>query len=181
MKAKTQMVFRSVRTLVVPSMVAVASMAIGMLFTACIAEAQQPATPTTSWNSYERTAVEIVNAWAAAWSTKDPQKIASYMSDDVEYRDMLSMTESRKGRDRFIADYNKFMNTMDSMTVTSTYAVGGEAETIVIHRRIDQLTMKGKAMSSPYAGVFLVKDGKIVNWLDVPMNKMSGPPPPAPK
>jgi hypothetical protein len=37
------------------------------------------------------------------------------------------MTESRKGRDRFIADYNKFMNTMDSMTRSKSWATKAHA------------------------------------------------------
>jgi len=162
------------------SLVAASAVLAGALAPSCI-QAQQPEAKASGWNSYEQAAVKIVDAWAAAWSSKDPQKIAAYMADDVEYRDELSMTESRKGIKRFIEDYNKFLNSMDSMTVTSTYAIGGEAETIVIHKRIDHLTMRGKSTSAPYSSVFLVKDGKIVTWLDVPVNKMAGPPPPPPK
>ena len=50
----------------------------------------------------EQDAIKVVNAWDAAWATKDAEKVAAYMADDCEFRADPKETELKKGRAEFV-------------------------------------------------------------------------------
>jgi hypothetical protein len=50
----------------------------------------QPAKPL---NTYEQAAIKVVSDWTAAWQAKNPDKMASLVTDDIKFR--LDPSEAR--------------------------------------------------------------------------------------
>lgn len=142
-----------------------------------LAGAQTPAprggqapTATPRWTPQEAEALRIVNAWDEAWRTKDPEKIAAYMSDDVAYE----VQGMQKGREQFVRDYRRLMmEGIDYYEILSEYAAGGERQTVVVQKRIDHITRpNGDKAALDFVGYFRVQGGKIVEWRDIGIRAM---------
>lgn len=133
-----------------------------------------------SYNQYEKEALKVVQAWDEAWKTKDPEKIAQYMTEDVIIRDPSVQKESGTGRQKFISAYKKLMTGINYYEVTSRFAAGDAMQTVVVEKRRDHVTMNGKEQILNFVGYFRVMNGKIVEWADVAIVRppgMEGPPP----
>ena len=111
----------------------------------------------------ERANVKVVNDFSAAWAAGDPAKVAGFLSDDCVVR-FLQTQEPVKGR----ATVEQRLKTGLSgskveFEVLETFAAGS----LVANLRKDHITGKdGKRNTFPVAGVFYVKNGKIVEWID---------------
>ena len=42
--------------------------------------------PSRALNTYEQAAIKVVSDWTAAWQAKDPDKMASLVTDDIKFR-----------------------------------------------------------------------------------------------
>lgn len=154
-------------------------------------------------NPYERKALSVVRDWTAAFANKDADKAASYMEDNVQFRIDPSDPGFSKGRDvarnlirRLVgadtppppeggaaATPARPRMEFGAIKLRQIYAIGDSNEVVVIVRRIDELKLNGKAMSIPVGAFYRVnpKDGKIEEWLDAPLIRVSmGPPPGGP-
>ena len=49
--------------------------------------------PSTPLNTYEQAAIKVVIDWTAAWQAKNPDKMASLVTDDIKFR--LDPSEAR--------------------------------------------------------------------------------------
>src|SRR5579875_3848447 len=78
--------------------------------------AQSPA-PTAQ----ERAAIELVRQWFAAWQAGDANKMASLMSDNVEFRGLPNQP-MRTGRDAFLMNTGRFIALKPSIRVTEALA-----------------------------------------------------------
>jgi len=125
----------------------------------------------------EQDAVGVVNEWNAAWATKDAEKVGALMAEDCVFRADPRELELKKGRAAFVDEIKRFIS-MGGLTIqpVATYAVGGETGTAVLQRRIDNITINGQKMMVPLVAFFRVKDGKLQEWLDMPLVNL-GPPP----
>lgn len=135
---------------------------------------QAGAQQSPAFSKQEREAIEIVNAWNTAWATKDGEKVASYMAEDVQYTDEEDKP-FKKGRAQFIQDYKtKYVNIVESYDVVASYAAGDSDGVAVMQKRIDNvISFDGKQkMKLPYVGFFKVRNGKIVEWIDVRIAKI---------
>ena len=142
-------------------------------------------------NTYEQNAVKIVSDWTAAWQAKDPDKMAQYVADDIKFR--LDPAEPRvlTGRQAFLCQVRQF-GTLGNLVIkdVSYQAVGDKVYTLVIQRRTDVFEPPpggrrgappaggggpgapagpppGLAGDIPVGAYFLIKNGKIAEWLDV--------------
>lgn len=124
----------------------------------------------------EQAAIQVVNGWDAAWSTKDAEKMGAFMAENCEFREDPSEPELKKGRARFVTDIKRLVELGITIKIVDTVAYGGEAGTAVLQKRVDTITINGKKRDIPLAAFFRVKDGKIQEWLDIPL-VILGPPP----
>ena len=124
----------------------------------------------------EQAAVQVVNGWDAAWATKDAEKIGAFMAENCVFRADPSEPELKKGRAQFVTDMKRLVELGITIKIVDTVAYGGEAGTAVLQKRIDTLTIDGKKRDIPLAAFFRVKDGKIQEWMDIPLVTL-GPPP----
>ena len=108
----------------------------------------------------ERTNVQVVNDFCAAWPAHEPAKIMSFFADNCAYR-MTETMEPNKGHDAVAARVTALAGTVQGFEVLDTWARGP----MVINERIDRFT-SGTLKSWHGVGVFFLKDGKIVEWYD---------------
>jgi limonene-1,2-epoxide hydrolase len=112
------------------------------------------------WTSAERSNVQVVNDFCAAWPSHDLQKVTSFFADDGAYR-MSERQEPSKGRQAVTEKINSFIGNVVKFEVLETLARGP----MVFNERIDHfqnLNLK----SWHGVGVFFLRDGKIVEWYD---------------
>lgn len=160
---------RSSRTLL---RVGISLAALSLYCLSNIALAQQ--TDSAQWSRQEQDAVKVVKNWMAAWETKDAAKVGAYMSDDVIFRTWPERAP-QKGRGKFVAEIATFMPAIEWMKALHIEAIGGERGTAVLVERTEKFANYQPLV--PAAAFFRVTDGKIVEWLDIPLVKELPPPP----
>jgi len=152
---------------------------------------------TAANNQYERKAISVVRDWTAAFASKDVEKAASYMEDNVQFRVDPADPGFSKGRDVAINLIRRLVGLdvppppaagaparppmeFGAVKLQQIYAIGGSDEVVVIVRRLDELKINGKALSLPVGAFYRVNphDGKIQEWLDAPLVRPNLPPPP---
>ena len=145
-------------------------------------EAQSPAP-----NSYEQAAIKVVSDWTAAWQAKDPEKMASLVTDDIKFRLDPSEATFRTGREKFLCQMRRMAGGgggLGGLVIKnpSYQAIGDKVYVLVIQRRTDVLQGRGAAPGGaagaagpppelagdiPVGAAFVVKNGKIAEWVDV--------------
>jgi limonene-1,2-epoxide hydrolase len=132
----------------------------------------------SSSSQLEQDAIKVVNAWSAAWATKDAEKVGEYMAENCEFRADPKEPELKKGRAEFVNSMKRLIGRGITVQVIETHAMGGEAGVAVLQKRIDSITINGQRRDIPLAAFFRVKDGKIQEWLDMPLIVVNAPPAP---
>ncbi len=127
-----------------------------------------PATLAAAWNpkgwgATERANVAVANALLKAWETKDADGVAGLFAPDGRGRTAahtkqppMDPAAMRKAAASF------FSNSGVQFKVLETVAYGP----FVVNNRIDRVTMPTGVQDLFYAGVFYIRDGKIVEWSD---------------
>lgn len=132
-----------------------------------------------NYTPQERAAVEVVRKWIETTANHDLAGHMALIDDNVVFRpDPTSAL--RRGARAYCGAYG-FVRSMTSVIkMDELYVVGGPAETLVLLKRTD--------INSPAGGregglngyqvslhVFArVRNGKITEWYDAPLNKVSG-------
>jgi hypothetical protein len=129
----------------------------------------------TVWNAQERAAAEVIEEWVADWNARDTQKAAELMSAKCAWRGDPSES-FRRGRAKLA------IPKLQQVYIKEIYAIGGPTDTTVMIRRIDQLSFGPSSPMQlfPDSAFLRVKNGKIQEWLDVPIDASNVPPPPPP-
>jgi len=111
----------------------------------------------------EKANLNVVNDFAAAWATGDAAKVTSYLADDCVVR-FLQNQEPVKGRAMVFERLKTgLQNSKIVFEVHESFAVGP----LVANYRTDYVTGKdGKRNEFRVGGVFYVRDGKIIEWID---------------
>jgi limonene-1,2-epoxide hydrolase len=111
----------------------------------------------------EKANVQVVADFSAAWATGDADKVTSYLADDVVVR-FLQNQPPVQGRAAINERLKKGMaNSKIEFEILETFAAGP----LVSNLRIDYITGKdGKRNPVRVAGVFYLRDGKIIEWID---------------
>jgi limonene-1,2-epoxide hydrolase len=110
----------------------------------------------------EKANVKVVSDFSAAWATGDAGKVASFLSDDCVVR--FTQTQAAvKGR-AIVEQQLKagLSGSKVEFEVLETFAAGE----LVANLRNDYITSKAGKQKIPVAGVFYVRNGKIVEWID---------------
>ena len=126
--------------------------AAGAMFASPLEAAEQTAA--------EKANIQVVKDFCAAWPSHDLEKILGFFADNGSYR-MTETMEPTKGREALIARLKMIINNVSQFEILDTWARGP----MVINERIDRFT-NFQLKSWHGVGVFLVKDGKIVEWYD---------------
>ena len=121
-------------------------------FAAPVEAAEQTAT--------EKANIQVVKDFCAAWPSHDLDRIVGFFAENGSYR-MTEAMEPSKGREALIARLKMIINNVTQFEILDTWARGP----MVINERIDRFT-NFQLRSWHGVGVFLVKDGKIVEWYD---------------
>ena len=108
----------------------------------------------------EKANIQIVKDFCAAWPSHDLEKILAFFSDNGAYR-MTETMEPAKGREALTARIKTIINNVDRFEILDTFARGP----MVVNERIDRFS-NFQLKSWHGVGVFLIKDGKIVEWYD---------------
>ena len=106
--------------------------------------------------------VEVVDAFMAAWD--EPDRAIEYLAPNAAVR-MLEDEPPVVGHAAITEVFKSFLKPGVSLGVETleTTAYGP----VVMNKRIDTLCTEGEAdQVFPVVGVFLVKDGKITEWVD---------------
>jgi ketosteroid isomerase-like protein len=149
--------------------------------------------PSRPLNAYEQAAIKVVSDWTAAWQAKDPDKMASLVTDDIKFRLDPSEATFRVGREKFLCQMRGMAGGgggLGGLVIKnpSYQAVGDKVYVLVIQRRTDMLQAAGRggapgaaggpggagrglppelAGDIPVGASFIVKNGKIAEWVDV--------------
>ncbi|MGE3956654.1 MAG: limonene-1,2-epoxide hydrolase family protein [Vicinamibacterales bacterium] len=108
----------------------------------------------------EKANIQVVTDFCAAWPSHDLDRILGFFAENGSYR-MTEAMEPTKGREALIARIKMIINNVTEFQVLDTWARGP----MVINERIDRFT-NFQLKSWRGVGVFLIKDGKIVEWYD---------------
>jgi limonene-1,2-epoxide hydrolase len=106
--------------------------------------------------------VELVLDFCRIWSRRNSAEIVSYFADDAVYHNLpQDPLEGRAAIKAFLDDF------FPSITSAEFEILHNAAEgDVVFTERVDRFETGGKKVALPVAGVFEVKDGKIVAWRD---------------
>jgi limonene-1,2-epoxide hydrolase len=108
----------------------------------------------------EKANIQVVKDFCAAWPSHDLDRIVGFFAENGSYR-MTETMEPSKGREALIARLKMIINNVTQFEILDTWARGP----MVVNERIDRFT-NFQLKSWHGVGVFLVKDGKIVEWYD---------------
>ena len=116
----------------------------------------------------EKANLKLVNAFCAAWPEHDLGKIMGFFSDNPAYR-QNEIQAPATGRQGVTDKIGGFLNNVVKFEVHDSWARGP----MVINERTDYFT--GLALKSwRGVGVFLIKEGKIVEWYDYTIERKLG-------
>jgi limonene-1,2-epoxide hydrolase len=103
----------------------------------------------------------VVRRFCAAWPERSIDKLLQYFTDDALYHNMPM--EPVTGKDGIREVLNLFIPAEDVEADILHLATHGN---LVFTERIDRMTIGGKKVVLPCAGVFEIRDGKIAAWRD---------------
>ncbi len=107
-------------------------------------------------------AEEVVKDFCAAASTRDPQVLRAFFSEDVVYHNIPM--EPAEGIEATMAVIDMFLGMCDALEF-KLHHVASDG-TSVLTERTDVFTIKGKSAPLPVMGTFEVTEGKITAWRD---------------
>jgi limonene-1,2-epoxide hydrolase len=107
--------------------------------------------------------LKTVNAFFAAWSTRDLRQVTSHMTPDAVYR-MTETTPPITGAAALIAQMQPWVETSSAIEfrVLETFVKGP----MVVNHRIDHFSSTTRPLTWEGVGVFFLQDGKIKEWSD---------------
>ena len=130
---------------------------------AAVAAFMPPGASAATLSEVERANEKVVNDFCAAWATRDPDQIGSYLADDVSFRAIESAPRT-EGREAIIGALRDFLSSARSarFEMLRSTVIGNT----VMNERIDHFDTGDDQLAFHISGVFLVIDGKIKEWQD---------------
>jgi len=129
---------------------------------ALLAAASMACTSAVAESATEKANMKVVADFIASWD--EPDKAVTYLSADASVR-MVEDEPAIVGPAAIAAAFKGFMTPGLTLTVeTLSTTVHGP---VVLNKRIDTIKTPGKPdQVFPVVGVFVVKEGKIEEWVD---------------
>ncbi|HSV06974.1 MAG TPA: limonene-1,2-epoxide hydrolase family protein [Candidatus Binatus sp.] len=103
----------------------------------------------------------VVRNFFAAWPRRNAEELLGYFADDALYHNMP--LEPVTGKDGVREILNMFVPSEQLEAELVYVATLGN---VVFTERVDRMTMAGKRIVLPCAGVMEIRDGKIAAWRD---------------
>ncbi len=107
-------------------------------------------------------AEQVVRDFCAAASSRDPEVLRAFFSDDVIYHNIPM--EPADGIEATMGVINMFVGMCDALEF-EVHHLASDGST-VLTERTDTFTINGKTAPLPVMGAFHVADGKITAWRD---------------
>jgi limonene-1,2-epoxide hydrolase len=107
-------------------------------------------------------AEQVVKDFCAAASTRDPQVLRAFFSDDVVYHNIPM--DPAEGIDATMAVVDMFLGMCEALEFEVHHLASDG--TTVLTERTDIFTVNGRSAPLPVMGAFQVVDGKITAWRD---------------
>ncbi len=107
-------------------------------------------------------AEQVVRDFCAAASTRDPEVLRAFFSDDVVYHNIPM--EPAEGIEATMSVIDMFLGMCEALEFEVHHLASDGAT--VLTERTDKFTMKGKTAPLPVMGAFHVVEGKITAWRD---------------
>ena len=129
-----------------------------ILIPAFVPLAANAAEPTAA----EKANLDLVTRFCESFATRDMAKITAFLSPDVVYR-ITDTVPAVKGPDA-IARIRAYVERSTSIEfkILDSWVRGS----VVVNERIDSFTRADGNVAYHLTGVFLVKDGKVIEWAD---------------
>ena len=115
----------------------------------------------------EKANVKLVEDFCAAWSSKDADKVMSFFSDNPSYR-QTELQAPAVGRQAVAEKVTGGVKVATKFEIHESWARGP----MVINERTDYFDSP-RLKRWHGVGVFLVKDGKIVEWQDFTIDRVT--------
>ncbi len=106
--------------------------------------------------------VKLVTDFCRAWSNRNIEELVAYFSEDAVYHNMPM--PPMKGKPAIQVILSQIIAPASAIEFEIRHVA--ESGNVVFTERIDRFHMGGKKVELPVAGVFEMKDGKIVAWRD---------------
>jgi hypothetical protein len=124
----------------------------------------------------EKAAVEVIIKWIDTTNTKDLSAHMALVDDNVIYRADPAEILGRNGARGYCLYYG-FIRSTAWLRLDELYVIGGPTDTLVLVKRADinnPAGGRGNLGGYPVALADLVRirNGKIVEWYDIPINKV---------
>jgi len=103
----------------------------------------------------------VVRTFCAAWPRRNVDELLSYFAEDAVYHNMP--LEPASGKNSIRELLNMFVPAESLEAEIVHLVTRGE---LVFTERVDRMTLGGKRIVLPCAGVFEIRDGKIAAWRD---------------
>jgi limonene-1,2-epoxide hydrolase len=107
-------------------------------------------------------AEQVVKDFCAAASTRDPQFLRAFFSDDVVYHNIPM--DPAEGIEATMAVIDMFLGMCEELEFQVHHMASDG--TTVLTERTDVFTINGRSAPLPVMGTFQVVDGKITAWRD---------------
>ena len=107
-------------------------------------------------------AEQVVRDFCAAASTRDPEVLRSFFSDEIVYHNIPM--EPAEGIEATMAVIAMFVGMCEALEF-EVHHLASDGST-VLTERTDTFIIKGKSAPLPVMGAFTVVDGKITAWRD---------------
>jgi limonene-1,2-epoxide hydrolase len=110
----------------------------------------------------EKANLDVVTRFCESFATRDMAKITSFLSPDVVYR-LTDSVPAVKG-EAAIARIRAYVDRSTSIEfkILDSWVRGS----VVVNERVDSFTRADGNVAYHLTGVFLVKDGKVIEWSD---------------
>lgn len=110
----------------------------------------------------EKANLDVVTRFCESFATRDMAKITSFLSPDIVYR-LTDNVPGVKGEEA-IARIRGYVDRSSSIEfkILDSWVRGS----VVVNERVDSFTRADGKVAYHLTGVFVVKDGKIIEWSD---------------
>jgi limonene-1,2-epoxide hydrolase len=111
-----------------------------------------------------QSAEAVVRAFCDAWERRDLERVVDLLAEDVAYQNVPQPVMQGRGQARrFIGPIIRETREIEFVLLN---VVASEEAGLVLTERLDRLYYENGLIEIPLMGVFLVREGQIVQWRD---------------
>jgi limonene-1,2-epoxide hydrolase len=115
-------------------------------------------------SSMSQSAEVVVRALCDAWERRDLERVIDLLAEDVAYQNVPQpVMQGRAQARRFIGPIIRETRKIEFVLLN---VVASEEAGLVLTERLDRLYYESGLIEIPLMGVFLVREGRIVQWRD---------------